>query len=58
VILRKTMDAPFRASLEIATANSPVNVEMLERYKKGAAVQREAALSKYRLAELTRLTES
>jgi hypothetical protein len=34
VILRKTTDAPFRASLEIATAHSQVNTGMLDRYAK------------------------
>lgn len=32
-ILRKTVDAPFKVSLEIATAHSQVNSRMLERYK-------------------------
>ena len=35
VILRKAVDAPFKASLEIATAHSAVNGKMLERYNKG-----------------------
>jgi hypothetical protein len=43
VILRKAQVAPFRASLEIATAHAPVNVEMLERYQKGAGGQVRAA---------------
>jgi hypothetical protein len=34
VILRKTKDTPFRASLEIATAHSQVNTGMLDRYTK------------------------
>ena len=33
VILRKTVDAPFRVSLEIATAHSQVNSAMLSRYE-------------------------
>jgi hypothetical protein len=48
VILRKTTDAPFRASLEIATAHSQVNTEMLERYRKNAGPL--AALPKRRLS--------
>jgi hypothetical protein len=36
-ILRKTQDAAFRASLEIATAHAPVNLAMLERYQKKEA---------------------
>ncbi len=35
VILRKTADAPFRVSLEIATAHSQVNTGMLARYQGG-----------------------
>ncbi|WP_315768288.1 MULTISPECIES: hypothetical protein [unclassified Bradyrhizobium] len=48
-VLRKTSDAPFRASLEIATAHSEVATAMLERYKGGA---RGASFSKLRLNEL------
>jgi hypothetical protein len=36
VILRKTLNAPFRVSLEIATAHSAVNGKMLERYERGS----------------------
>lgn len=32
VVMRKTLDQPFRASLEIATAHSAVDDRMLERY--------------------------
>ena len=35
VILRKTVDAPFRVSLEIATAHSVADRKMLMRYQKG-----------------------
>ncbi|WP_316189266.1 hypothetical protein [Bradyrhizobium sp. SZCCHNS1054] len=35
VILRKTIDAPFRVSLEIATAHSVADRKMLRRYRKG-----------------------
>lgn len=35
VILRKTVDAPFRVSLEIATAHSVVDRKMLRRYGSG-----------------------
>lgn len=53
VILRKTKDAPFRASLEIATAHSQVNTAMLERYEGKAAADRGAMLfSKQRLNDL------
>ena len=51
VILRKTTDDTFRASLEIATAHSQVNTEMLERYQKNASVR--AAVRQPRLAELS-----
>jgi hypothetical protein len=34
-ILRKTKEGPFRTSLEIATAHSQVNDEMLQRYRDG-----------------------
>lgn len=51
VILRKTTDAVFRASLEIATAHSQVNTEMLERYQNSAGAG--AAVPKQRLAELS-----
>jgi hypothetical protein len=36
VILRKTRNRPFRASLEIATAHAPVNAKMWERYSDSA----------------------
>jgi hypothetical protein len=36
VILRKTVGAPFRVSLEIATAHSAVNSAMLQRYQSKA----------------------
>jgi hypothetical protein len=53
-ILRKTQVAPFRASLEIATAHAPVNLEMLERYQKGTGGQARAATpSTINLAELS-----
>lgn len=51
VILRKTKDAPFRASLEIATAHSEVNTAMLERYQEGGNAQ-SGAVSKQRLGHL------
>jgi len=34
-ILRKTRSAPFRASLEIATAHAPVDQSMMDRYGTG-----------------------
>ena len=48
VILGKTTDAAFRASLEIATAHAEVNTGMLERYQKHADAL--ATLPKQRLA--------
>jgi hypothetical protein len=52
VILRKTKDAPFRASLEIATAHSQVNTAMLERYQNTNASKRGSGLSMHRLNDL------
>jgi len=52
VILRKTKDAPFRASLEIATAHSQVNTAMLERYQTTNGSYRGSGLSKHRLNDL------
>jgi hypothetical protein len=52
VILRKTKDAPFRASLEIATAHSQVNTAMLERYQDTNGSYRGSGLSKHRLNDL------
>ena len=43
-ILRKTVDVPFRASLEIATAHAPVNLEMLQRYQNGTRAPGKAAM--------------
>jgi hypothetical protein len=51
VILRKTKDASFRASLEIATAHSQVNNAMLERYQNGGNVPT-GAIPKQRLSYL------
>jgi len=57
-ILRKTQVAPFRASLEIATAHAPVNLEMLERYQKGAGGQARAAMPPtINVAELSAVRE-
>jgi hypothetical protein len=52
VILRKTKDAPFRASLEIATAHSQVNTLMLERYQSGNSSAQAGGVSKQRLSNL------
>jgi hypothetical protein len=52
VILRKTKDAPFRASLEIATAHSQVNSLMLERYQSSGPVEQVGNVSKERLRRL------
>jgi hypothetical protein len=52
VILRKTKDASFRASLEIATAHSQVNNAMLERYQDGSSVPAAGAVPKQRLTYL------
>lgn len=52
VILRKTKHAPFRASLEIATAHSQVNSTMLERYQNGGGAMPAGNVPKQRLSEL------